>query len=143
MSDISASGGMGMETCEEQNERLRTRIAELEAEVARLAARDNLGPYKLIHPDHLAGLDARIAELKEEVERLRNDGAGNRYWEGRWRDEKSERDRLKEALRPFARLTKVEQARTDVIAENDLITVVVRVGDITAARAALSGEENP
>jgi cell division protein FtsB len=34
------------------------------AEIDRLNARDSLGPYKLIHPDHLAGLDARIAELE-------------------------------------------------------------------------------
>ncbi len=51
---------------------------------------------------------------------------------------------LEAALRPFARLTKVEQARTAVLAENDMITVVVRVGDIEAARAALlAGEEKP
>ncbi len=48
---------------------------------------------------------------------------------------------LEVALRPFARLTKVEQARTSIVSTDDLITVVVRVGDIEAARAALSGEE--
>ncbi len=47
---------------------------------------------------------------------------------------------LEAALKPFSFLTKLEQIKTDIVAENDLITVVVRVGDIDAARAALSGE---
>ncbi len=47
---------------------------------------------------------------------------------------------LEAALQPFAKLKKVEQAQTNVVLENDLITVIVRVGDITAACAALSGE---
>ncbi len=52
----------------------------------------------------------------------------------------AERDRLKAALKPLASLIKFEQFETNIVAENDLITCVVRVGDIEAARATLSGE---
>jgi hypothetical protein len=39
------------------------------------------------------------AALRTEIERLRTQCGGNcRYWEGRWRDEKAENDRLEEAL---------------------------------------------
>ncbi len=53
--------------------RLTARIAQLEAEIARLQSRDTLGPYNLVHPDHLAGLDARIAEIETERGMLRTE----------------------------------------------------------------------
>lgn len=45
----------------------------------------------------LARLRARIAELESHCERLGQGGA-ERYWEARWRDEKAENDRLRQAL---------------------------------------------
>jgi hypothetical protein len=42
-----------------------------------------------------------IDRLKAEIERLRavlNSDSANRYWEGRWRDEKAENERLRALL---------------------------------------------
>ncbi len=80
---------------------------------------------------------ARIAELEAENRRLLTDvEATARHCNGL----SAERDMLKAALEPFALLKKFEQFRTSLVAENALITVVVRVGDIKTAIAALSGE---
>ena len=140
---------------------LYQRIADIEARIAQLEAENNRLQAKLRSARSATGIATadRITELEGERDRMQAERDYNRTahdsailriaqltkhlaeLEARWRDEKAEVDRLKEALRPFARLTKVEQARTAVIAEDDLIIVIVRAGDIEAARTALSGEE--
>jgi len=40
---------------------------------------------------------ALLLEARDEIERLRAEGAG-RYWEGRWRDAEKENERLRAAL---------------------------------------------
>ncbi len=101
------------------------RIAELEAE------RDEIRKLGNLSNAMWQDAKARIAELEAKLRQSGQDLASV----------VNDKTRLEAALRPFAHLKKVEQARTAVIAEDDLITVVVRVGDIEAARAALSGEE--
>lgn len=39
--------------------------------------------------------------------KLCNDTGEQRYWEGRWRDEKAENERLRAALKPFSDLAHV------------------------------------
>jgi hypothetical protein len=43
------------------------------------------------------GSDAQ--EAADEIERLRQCGGNCRYWEGRWRDEYAENERLRRALK--------------------------------------------
>ncbi len=82
---------------------------------------------------------SRIAELEAELTKARADQKADRKEAADWREEwrtatLKERDRLKAALRPFAFLAKLEQVKTAVIAEDDLITVVVRASDIENAK---------
>ena len=54
----------------------------------------------------LANADGVYAKLMPEIERLQEllRGVGaNRYWEGRWRDEAAENERLRAALLEYGR----------------------------------------
>lgn len=74
----------------------------MEAHTALEAADEIQRLRALIHP--FEGAVAKVEEqgreitrLQAENERLRAEGAG-RYWEGRWRDEKAENERLRGTL---------------------------------------------
>ncbi len=96
------------------------------------------------HPVTSSNHDRTARELRDRIAELEAANAALTQLVGRYRTDntalKAERDRLKAALEPFALLKKFEQFRTSLVAENALITVVVRVGDIKTAIAALSGE---
>ena len=49
--------------------------------------------------DTLEVLTAEIEQLKANIKRLTNNPADHRYWEGRWRDERAENERLQSDLR--------------------------------------------
>lgn len=93
----------------------RERIA---AEIERLTETDRLRE---------AAFECYVDEQRKdraEIERLRTQCGGNcRYWEGRWRDEWAENERLK------ARIAELEQRATD--------------GEIQAAVRAALGGKNP
>ncbi len=119
------------------NKGLSNRIAELEAAGIRASNEFSIA---------LRDSRVRIAELEAEQ-------TTPPMWRKAYDEQKIEIARLtaenariaelESALRPFTKLRKVEQFKTAVLVEDDLITVVVRVGDIKAALAALSGEEKP
>jgi hypothetical protein len=65
---------------------LRVQVEQLRAEIERLRLACDC------HPESICGNNKR---LRAEVERLRTQCGGNcRYWEGRWRDEAAENERL-------------------------------------------------
>jgi hypothetical protein len=72
-----------------------------------------------------------------------NDTGDQRYWEGRWRDEKAENERLRAALEPFVRgLTMFETGdcvtRGLPVPRDDEPAKHVYVGDQRRARTALN-----
>lgn len=94
---------------------------------------------------------ATILALCDEVERLRRmldlrgTGPAERYWEGRWRDEAAENERLRAALQPFADYMHTDEGRLDLDHDgcelpDDLGVgwIYLNHGDFRRAQAALA-----
>ena len=91
---------------------------------------------------------AREAALLAEVGRLktllniRGTGPAERYWEGRWRDEAAENDKLRAALKPFAACADIldeETANTKrEFPGDEWVKFRLLVSDYRHARAALA-----
>jgi hypothetical protein len=82
---------------------------------------------KLLAPNAIIPVDVKtLALLADEVVRLRAklklEGA-ERYWEGRWRDEKNENEKIREALKEIADKTDVDADECPAIAKRALESI--------------------
>lgn len=88
-----------------------------------------------------AALLAEVGRLKTLLDR-RGTGPAERYWEGRWRDEAAENDKLRAALKPFAACADIldeETANTKrEFPGDEWVKFRLLVSDYRHARAALA-----
>ena len=95
----------------------------------------------MIHADE--GEYVLYCDAQTEIERLRRmldlrgTGPAERYWEGRWRDEAADNERMRAALQPFAEADEYYDSSSD---DNyaPRWAEFFTIGDFRRARAALA-----
>ncbi|WIY54105.1 hypothetical protein O9Z70_06185 [Devosia sp. YIM 151766] len=134
-----------LQSKDEQIERLTHREAEafqkyVDANEARLDAEQQVQK-----------LTAENERLGANIVRLTGNPVDYRYWEGRYRDEATENERLREALTPFADFGEYMEVETEGFSDTDRLELVpeesdVRIGDLFVqafrrARSVLETQE--
>lgn len=90
-----------LESLQRENEELRKDKDHIEAEKAGIAkiALNNVDYWK----SQAEAAEAEVKHLQAEIDRKSSMSGDHRYWEGRYRDEAAENEKLRELLTPFAK----------------------------------------
>jgi hypothetical protein len=93
-------------------------------------------PYNDPDYDEVAILKGEIERLRADNERLRTQCGGNcRYWEGRWRDEKAEVERLSSVLVTNRDMADAEAICARILADEEPFSPIDWRHDIAQAIA--------
>lgn len=87
----------------------------------------------------LEALQRENDRLQAEIDRKSAMPGDHRYWEGRYRDEAAENERLREALKPFSRIADMEEKAGPA---DSVIVNVARCRDARTALSSTGGEHN-
>lgn len=90
-----------LESLQRENEELRKDKDHIGAEKAGIAknALNNVDYWK----SQAEAAEAEVKHLQAEIDRKSSMSGDHRYWEGRYRDEAAENEKLRELLTPFAK----------------------------------------
>ncbi|MND54123.1 hypothetical protein D3C87_908390 [compost metagenome] len=131
-----------IESLQRENEELRKDKDHIAAEKAGIAknAHSNVDYWK----SQAEAAEAEVKRLQAEIDRKSSMPGDHRYWEGRYRDEAAENDRLNAILEPFRAVSKDwvdENGWTDVACQHDRIVDWFGPSDFRAL-ASTGGEHN-
>lgn len=91
--------------------------------------------------DRAETAEAEVKRLQAEIDRKSSMPGDHRYWEGRYRDEAAENERLREVLEPFVTVSEKwvdDGGWTELACKNDRIVDWFGATDFLRARTALA-----